>query len=200
MAWNDTIHTKKRKVIRPNITSHKAIISYLLTIYTSDRCLLCPDGSCLFADLSLGDFWCQDYSGEFNKMTNSTLVVQRTRRGNQALRIAEKQNLIQITELPETQKSRRLIRVFKHKRNLAVAFIKKKRKSKQPYPRYHFNISRKMTMEQFRALYFSSYYIFSRLKKNYLFRKLFLRFFFSKAGLIFSKTNALKRKVLFKYK
>lgn len=189
---------KDGRLVRPHITLIKTILSYLFSLYTPDRCLMCPDGSCLFADIAMGDFWAQDYSGDFRKLARHTLVVQRTEKGRKMLDIAEKEKLLKVLELPAEQESRRLMRVFTHKRSLCNAFIAVNRKKRKPYPEYNYTI-KLSRFEQLRILYLTPYYILKFFKHSFIFRKIFLKFFFSRAGLFFSNLNALRRKIIFKY-
>ena len=190
--------TKNGHVLGVPESIMKSALSYLFTIYTPNRCKFCPDGFCLFSDLSLGDFRCNDYSGEFSEMTNRTFVIQRTEKGAKALEIAQKQELLHIARLPGSEEPKRLTRVFKHKREFASAFIEESRRKGLPYPEFHFNTGGKTAFKQLRAYYLSPYYLFRRARKYKIFRKLFLKLFFSPAGELFAKMNSLRRGIMFK--
>ncbi len=187
------------RVTKAHRTTIKTAMSYLLSIYTHERCLLCLDGFSVFTDLSLGDFWCYDYSREFRNFSRSTLVIQRTGKGKKALEIAAKQNLLKIVELPKSEKSRRLTRVFEHKRDFALTSLRNKRRRKLPHPDYHFNSVYEITSKHLRAYYLSPYYLCGLLRKRKPFRMLFLRFFFSKVGIFFTRMNSIRRRAYFKY-
>jgi coenzyme F420 hydrogenase subunit beta len=188
---------KDGSIIRPHITLIKTVLSYLFSLYSPDRCLMCPAGTCVFSDISMGDFWAQDYSDEFRKLCRHTLVIQRTAKGKRMLDIAEKEKLLKVRELPASQESRRIARVFMDKRRLCNALIATNRKKGYPTPEYHYPIEQN-TLDRLCTIYSTPYYLLRKPRKIRLFRKLFLRFFFSNAGLFISHLNAIKRKLFFK--
>jgi coenzyme F420 hydrogenase subunit beta len=187
---------KDGSLFRPHITLIKTTLSYLYCLYSPNRCIMCPDGSCLFSDISMGDFWAQDYSDGFDKLSKHTLVIQRTAKGKRMLDIAENEKLLKVQVLPPEQKSRRLLRVFAHKRSLCNAYIASKKWGEKPYPEYHYPDNKNIFWHLY-ILAFTPYYLLRKIRKSMLFRKIYLRFFFSNAGLLVSRLNALRRKIFF---
>jgi len=81
-----------------NESNFSAKLSYteswrFLQVYRPFRCYLCPDGTSEFADISCGDPWYREPSSD---ETGRSLVLVRTERGREMLKLAEKAGYVHL--------------------------------------------------------------------------------------------------------
>lgn len=66
------------------------------SIFTPYRCLLCPDGTSEFADISVGDAWLPELSKD---NCGTSIIITRSKRGLEYLKIGDKSNFISLKEV-----------------------------------------------------------------------------------------------------
>jgi coenzyme F420-reducing hydrogenase beta subunit len=168
----------------------KPSLSYLYALHATDRCLLCPDGFCLFADLALGDFWCRDYGGELGRRERHTAILARTAAGTRALEIATAQGLLALGPLPEDQPLGRMNAVAAEKVGIALAFAARRRRRGAPSP--DFGLAAPAGE---RAWSRSPYALLAGVRRNPTLRRFALALLFSPAGELAGRLSGLRRKL-----
>ncbi len=167
----------------------KPSLSYLYALHATDRCLLCPDGYCLFADLALGDFWCRDYAGDLGRRERHTAVLARTPAGARALEIATARGLLSLAPLPEDQPLGRMNAVAAEKFGIALAFAARRRRRGLPAPDFGLPAPAGE-----RAWARSPYALLAVVRRSPRLRRLALALLFSPAGELAGRLSALLRR------
>jgi hypothetical protein len=171
------------------------VLNVLFKLYGADRCYLCIDALSEFADLSFGDFWAGDYTGELARHERCTLVSQRTPRGREILLEAEKHGAIAMHPLPPERRSRRIDKMALGKKNGNLAWMAARVRNGLPVPDYGFPLpplsgrGRRAVLK--RRLFF--------LLRGPRLRRLIVRLLFSPAGMVFERCNNFRKRLLGNY-
>ena len=168
----------------------KPSLSYLYALHATDRCLLCPDGYCLFADVALGDFWCRDYAGDLGRRERHTAVLARTPAGARALEVAAARGLLSLTPLPDDQPLGRMDAVAAEKLHIALAFAARRRRRGLPAPDFGLPAAAGE-----RAWSRSPYALLAAVRRSPALRRLALALLFSPAGELAGRLSGLRRRL-----
>ena len=196
--WPGGFHVvnKEGKGIPLHTTLYTTILNVLFKVYGPLRCFVCVDALSEFADISFGDFWAQDYMGDFSKLKRCSLVSQRTEKGKQILQQAEEAKEIKLYSLPTDRYSKRTINMANRKKTRALARISRMKKHGQPVPEYHLPLSpptrKAKRMEAMLRL--------ELLLRGSLSRKILLKFIFSRAARGFELVNLCRKNMFCKYR
>ncbi len=120
-----------------NMKSIKSAMTWLLRLYAPRRCLLCVDGACELADLSVGDFWATDYRDQYRNLGKCSHVTVRSLRGEKLLHSACRDKAIRCLPLPPEKASRTTSNFIWEKKKDAFIRIKRRRRRGKPVPEYH---------------------------------------------------------------
>lgn len=196
-GWPGGFHVvnKDGQGIPLHSTLYTTILNVLFKIYGAPRCYLCVDALSEYADLSFGDFWAHDYTGDLSKLERCTLVSQRTEKGKEILQTAKDDGAIAMYPLPADRCSKRIINMARGKKNRNLARIDRMKKKGQQIPDYHFSAptpSRKARRNELMLRW-------SFLFRGSLTRKLLLKFLFSRAAIGFERINLYRKKVFCNY-
>ena len=189
------VRTRGGKEIPLHATLYTTILNVMFKLYGAGRCFLCVDALSEFADLSFGDFWAQDYTGELAKMERCTLVSQRTDRGLEVLNAAREQGAIALYPLPRDRRSKRISRMAAGKKNLGFVRLARRSKKGLSCPDYHFALpplSATVRRREFLLRVFT-------LLRGPRMRRLILRILFSPAGLVYERLNLWRKKKFCEY-
>ena len=166
----------------------KPALSYLYALHATDRCLLCPDGFCLFSDLALGDFWCRDYPGELGRRERHTAILARTPAGVRALEIAEGRGLLALAPIPDGVPLGKMNAVAAEKRGIALALAARRRRRGLPSPDFGLPLPASE-----RAWLRSPYALFAGVRRRPPLRRLLLRLLFSPLGGLAGHLSRIRR-------
>jgi coenzyme F420 hydrogenase subunit beta len=169
------------------------ITTILMRLYGPERCFLCTDATCEFADISLGDFWAGSYEDYLGELGGSTLCSLRTRQGRELLESAERDGAVKLYHLPQERHSKRIIYYAMEKK--LEGFIRMHRFIHQGrgIPNYHHEIPRVNLMARFaEAIRYRSTHIF----RYHGIRRLLLKIVFSPFGqLVLAHISALRKNI-----
>jgi hypothetical protein len=153
------------------------------------------DGLAELADLSFGDFWAFDYTGEFGSLERCTLVSQRSRKGRELLREAEKDGVIVNHILPKDRLSKRTLSMVRGKWARARVFFAERKKENLPVPEYHVALPEPGRKEKRKTLSFHLFDLF-RTQRG---RRFILFILFSPLTLLLHKLNRARMKIFAHY-
>ncbi|MDX9819063.1 MAG: Coenzyme F420 hydrogenase/dehydrogenase, beta subunit C-terminal domain [Desulfococcus multivorans] len=176
-------------------TMYTTVLNVLFKLYGADRCYLCIDALSEFADVSFGDFWAGDYTGELAGHERCTLVSQRTPRGLEILLNAQKHGAISMYSLPPERRSRRIAKMALGKKKGNLAWMAEKVRLGLPVPDYSFPLP-PLSGSGRRAVL--SRRLFFLLRRPGL-RRLIVRILFSPAGMAFERCNNVKKRLFGRY-
>ena len=196
-AWPGGFHVIDRqgRKIPLHSTLYTTLLNVLFRLYGAKRCYLCVDALSEFADISFGDFWAHDYTGELRDHERCTLVSQRTSIGKRILSEAEQAGAISMYQIPKERFSKRILNMAARKKNRSLAGIVRLRKNGRVAPDYHFSFSDpsiKVRCQDFllRATF---------LLRGKLIRNVLLKLLFSRAMIYFEHVNLLRKRVFCNY-
>ncbi len=185
------VQLKDSTTVPLHTTLYTTQLNILFKIYGAKRCYMCVDALSEFADLSFGDFWAHDYTGEYANYTQATLLSQRTPLGMKIVQEAIDDGAISFHSLPRERASKRITNMAKGKKGRSMVRIGRRKKTGQAYPHYHFQSltpSAKARRHE-RILRFFS------LFRGSVARKIVLRFLFSRAANVYEKGNLFRKKL-----
>lgn len=182
----------KEVMLHPKILN-KDVMSIMFRLYGPSRCYLCVDGSAEYADLSFGDFWAFDYPKEFASKRQCTLISQRTPRGLEVLKAAEKAGAISLSALPQGFKSKRTLSMIKEKKRSAFTRFVRHKKLGLAYPDYNFTIPPIGFNDRRNELV----YRFSFLFRGQYSRRVILKILFSPVGVYIERLNAVRKNIFY---
>ncbi|MEN8233089.1 MAG: Coenzyme F420 hydrogenase/dehydrogenase, beta subunit C-terminal domain [Thermodesulfobacteriota bacterium] len=196
-GWPGGFHVVDRagKGTALHSTLYTTILNVLFKIYGAPRCYLCVDALSEYADISFGDFWAHDYSGELSRLERCTLVSQRTERGLEILQRAEENGAITIYNLPAERYSRRIINMVNGKKSRNLARINRMKKKGQQVPEYYFSAAVPGGKARRKELMLRMSFLF----RGEVARKLILRLLFSRAAKGFEQVNLYRKKLFCNY-
>lgn len=186
---------KEGREIPLHTTLYTTILNVLFKIYGARRCFVCVDALSEYADISFGDFWSQDYTGNLSKLKRCTLVTQRTEKGKIILQQAEKDRAVTLYNLPSDRYSKRTTNMANRKKTRAVARICRMKKHGQPVPEYHLAESLPKQKAKRKEMMLRIEF----LLRGSFFRKILLKFLFSKAANGFEQFNLYRKKKFCNY-
>lgn len=191
-AWPGGFHIVNRdqKGIALHTTMYTTILNILFKIYGASRCYLCIDAVSEYADLSFGDFWAQDYLEDYSRLERCTLVSQRTDRGREILRQAEKDGAVTLYPLPPERYSKRILNMAKGKKNVNLARITRLKSRGQAVPDYHFPVSPPGRKARRKEMLLRFFFLFRGPGS----RRLALKFLFSRAANLYEQVNQFRKK------
>jgi coenzyme F420 hydrogenase subunit beta len=196
-GWPGGFHVVKKDGTEVSLhsTLYTTVLNVLFKIYGAPRCYLCVDALSEYADISFGDFWAQDYPGDFHKLERCTLVSQRTEKGKEILQKAEQDGAITVYHLPSGRYSKRIINMARGKKSRNLARIARMKKKGQQVPEYHFPVPTPSRKARLRELMLR----LSFLLRGSFARKMLLKFLFSKAAKGFERVNLYRKKMFCNY-
>lgn len=196
-GWPGGFHVtnKAGKKIPLHSTLYTTILNVLFKIYGAPRCYLCIDGLSEFADISFGDFWAHDYTGELSKLERCTLVSQRTPKGKTILQKAEDSGAISIYHLPADRYSKRINNMVKGKKSRGLARMYAMNRNKKKTPDYHFPVPKPSAKARRSQLILRLWF----LLRGPIARKFILKFLFSSAAQRFEQINLYRKKIFCNY-
>jgi coenzyme F420 hydrogenase subunit beta len=185
------IATLKNGTTRMLFSIHiRTAINALFSLYSAKRCNVCYDASAEFADLSFGDFWAGDYSGNLSEMKQSTIVYQRTPKGAEIIGQAVAAKAWYAQKLPPDRNSKRILEMARGKKQKALALLQHQALHNNKVPCYHFDITTALPMEKSSL---NKYRFYSMLRKTFL-RKMMIKVLFSPLGNIVDYLNQQRQK------
>lgn len=187
---------KNRSEVILNKIQIRLFMNFMFRLYGCQRCSLCIDTLCEYADLSFGDFWSQDFSGFYQSLTQSTLVSQRTEKGAQLLERAKRDKAIFLYELSGEHRSKRIINTARVKKKRAFVKLNRLKMKGQPYPDYHFPLPRQSEIGGYPVYLIHRFWEWMR--RPFL-RKIILKTSLSKFSLILEKINIQKQRFFCNY-
>lgn len=110
--------------------------NYSYHLYTPQRCLMCPDYSAEFADISVADFWVRGEDGEYLHPEGTTLVLCRTQRGHQVLQQMRSQGYITAMPLGKRVAESSFAHLYRDKRISPSVRGQWREAQGQPAPQY----------------------------------------------------------------
>lgn len=196
-GWPGGFHVvnKDGKGIPLHSTLYTTILNVLFKIYGAPRCYLCIDALSEYADVSFGDFWAHDYTGDLSRLERCTLVSQRTEKGKEILQKAEEDRAISMYHLPADRYSKRITNMAKGKKGRNLARIDRMKKKGQQVPEYHFPVPEASRKARRKELMLRASFLF----RGTVARKLILKFLFSRAAKGFEHVNLYRKKVFCNY-
>ena len=196
-GWPGGFHVVDRegKGTPLHTTLYTTILNVLFKIYGAPRCYHCVDAMSAFADISFGDFWAHDYTGELSRLERCTLVSQRTAKGGEILRKAEADEAITMYHLPAERFSRRISNMAAGKKSRSLARIHRMKKNGRPVPDYHFPVPVPGGKARRKELMLRMSFMF----RGTTARKLILKLLFSRAANGFELVNQYRKKLFCNY-
>lgn len=173
----------------------KNVMNVMFRLYGADRCGLCVDALAEYADLSFGDFWTFDYPDKFQELERCTLISQRTPKGLELLREAEKDGAIISHLLPEDRMSKRILQMSQGKKNRAFVRLHKRGLKGEATPQYSFDFPPPTTKAKRSEFFYS---LFTLLRGEHT-RKMVLKILFSPVGVLLDRINILRKNIFCNY-
>ncbi len=173
----------------------KDIMNVMFRLFGAKRCYLCIDALAEYADLSFGDHWAMDYSGDMGRLERCTLVSQRTGRGLQLLRQAEKENMITLHHLPKDRVSKRILTMARGKISRSFVRLLHLKAKNEPVPNYHCVLPESSAVDRRNALMYWIFFLFRGQRA----RRFILRILFSPLGKFLDQLNTMRKKKFCKY-
>jgi len=196
-GWPGGFHVQKKdgSEISLHKINAKNVMNVMFRIYGSKRCYLCYDALAEYADLSFGDFWAFDYTGEWSKRERCTLVYQRTKRGKILLEEAMANGAIHMNTLPPERDSRRILQMATGKKNNTIARLYERKKKGYSNPNYFFPLP-EPTRQTKRSI---KLYNLFQLLRGPLRRKMVLWILFSPIGAFLDRLNIIRKNTFHNY-
>lgn len=196
-GWPGGFHVVDRKGTERALhtTLYTTILNILFKLYGASRCYLCIDALSEFADLSFGDFFAHDYSGDLAQLERCTLVSQRTEKGKELLRDAENHGAIAMHPLPADRYSKRILNMAKGKKNRNLARIKHLKKNGLQVPEYHIPLQVPGRKARRSELMLRLWFLF----RGPVTRKIMLKFLFSKTAKVYETVNQYRKQMFCNY-
>ncbi len=157
--------------------------NYLYYLYTPQRCLMCPDFSSEFADISVSDFWVRGEDGEYLHPQGTTLVMCRTKRGQEIFQQIRAKGYITAMPLGKREVDISVQRLYRDKRISPSVRIKWRESAELPAPQYHLQILPPTLSDCLRERLRQVKFVFAHSRWT---RKLMIRLFFSPLGNLFT--------------
>ena len=173
----------------------KNVMNVMFRLYGSERCYLCTDALAEYADLSFGDFWAFDYSGELAKLERCTLISQRTASGLHLLEQAVGDGFISMQTLPKERASKRILNMSRGKKSRNFIRLLRKQKKGEAVPDYH----SPFPVQPVKAIRKEMLYRFFFLFRGPFARRLVLRILFSPLGVLLNRLNILRKNMFCTY-
>lgn len=174
----------------------KDVMNVMFRLYGPERCKLCIDALCEYADLSFGDFWAFDFSEDLAIHERCTLISQRTGVGRELMEEIQKSNDFSVFALPLARNSKRILRMAQGKKTRSFVGLFHRIEQNRPYPLYNVDIA-KPTQKARRSVFL--YSLFTKIKAP-LFRTLILKLLFSPIGVLAYKLNTLRKNRVHDYR
>lgn len=168
----------------------KNIMTVMFKLYEPERCALCVDALSEYADLSFGDFWAFDYTGDFAELERCTLISQRTQVGLKILREAEASKMIAMHLLPEERMSKRILNMSRGKKSRAFGRLREREAKGLSRPSYQFELP--VPSSKIKYDYFT-------LIRGARMRKIILKIVFSPLGVILDRINNARKDIFCNY-
>jgi coenzyme F420 hydrogenase subunit beta len=171
-----------------------AAYNYLFHLYTPQRCLDCTDFSAEFTDLSVADYWVRGEDGHYLHREGSSLVLCRTRRGEEMLLRLMAAGHLAGSPMEAAEVDRAFQPLWKEKRVSPFVRAERLRARGETPPDYGLQPERPLTSsdrrgERLQALTF----IFSHGDFT---RRLMVKLLFSPLGDLFTGLNILRKRWL----
>jgi coenzyme F420 hydrogenase subunit beta len=178
--------------------AYSTVTNLLFRLYGAERCLVCVDGLAEYADLSFGDFWAADYADSFNSLTQCTLVSQRTAKGLEVLKEAEKAAALILHPLPADRFSKRSLDMVQEKRHRASVYAVEREKVRLGNPNYHISLPKPGFKEKKSTCsYLLLHFLRHKKEMRLALIKLLLN---SRLGLLFHRLITRGQRLLGKYR
>ena len=197
-AWPGAVVAEKRdgcKIPLYPSEAHSTVHQLLGGLYGAERCLVCMDGLAEYADLSFGDFSAAEYTdGKLNTLTQCTLVCQRTSKGLELLKEAERAGSLILHRLPAAHFPKQTLALSQAKRQRTAVYAVERKRKRLPNPNYHISLPKPGFKEKKSTCSYLLLDIFRHHKAWRLFLiKLFLN---SHIGLILHRLNRVGKRLL----
>lgn len=173
----------------------KNVMNVMFRLFGAQRCYLCSDALAEYADLSFGDFWAFDYTGELAKLERCTLVSQRSERGMALLNRALSDGAISMHELPKERASKRILNMAREKKLRSRVRMYRLHRKGQPIPDFHSNL----VPPELNARFYDMLYRFFELFRGVTGRTFILRILFSPLGVVLDRLNIMRKNIFCKY-
>ena len=157
--------------------------NYLYHLYTPQRCLMCPDYSAEFADISVSDFWVRGEDGEYLHPEGTTMVMCRTERGREILQQMRAKGYITAMPLGQREVDASFDHLYRDKRVSPFVRMQWREAEGLPAPQYHLPTPPPTADDLRQERLRQATFIFSKFKWT---RKLMLVIFFSPFGTLFT--------------
>lgn len=157
--------------------------NYLYHLYTPQRCLMCPDYSAEFADISVSDFWVRGDDGEYLHPEGTTMIMCRNQRGKEIIAKMRAQGYITAMPLGQQEVESSFHHLHHDKRVAPFVRIQWREADGKKAPQYHLDVPEPTKEENRKESLRQATFIFSRYQWT---RKLMLIIFFSRFGELFT--------------
>jgi coenzyme F420 hydrogenase subunit beta len=174
----------------------KDVMNVMFRLYGPERCKLCIDALCEYADLSFGDFWAFDFSADLAQHERCTLISQRTRVGKELMEEIQGSGEFTVHALPHARNSKRILRMAEGKKTRSFVGLLQRRKRNRPYPFYNIEIPRQNGKAR-RSVFL--YALFTKIQAR-LFRTIVLKLLFSPVGVLAYRLNTLRKNIVNDYR
>lgn len=157
--------------------------NYLYHLYTPQRCLMCPDYSAEFADISVSDFWVRGEDGEYLHPEGTSMVMCRTERGQEILKQMRELGYITAMPLGKQEVEASFDHLYRDKRVYPFVRIQWREAQGLSTAQYHLPISPSTQEDHRHEGLRQATFIFSKGKWM---RQLMLAIFLSRFGEVFT--------------
>lgn len=173
----------------------KNVMNVMFRLFGARRCYLCSDALAEYADLSFGDFWAFDYTGELATWERCTLVSQRTERGLAILKKAVADGAINMHELPKERASKRILNMAQGKKLRSNMRRYRLQNEGGKIPNFHDDVVRPKMSARFYDMLYSSFELF----RGPVGRTLIIKILFSPVGGVLDRLNVIRKNIFCKY-
>lgn len=170
----------------------KNVMNVMFRLFGAERCYLCVDALAEYADLSFGDFWAFDYTGDLAKMERCTLISQRTDAGEKLMQQAAADGAITLHTLPKEYMSQRILKMAQGKKGRNRVRFLRMQSQRKPVPEYHVSFDESTSRAKRSEFLYRCWFPF----RGKIGRTLLLKILFSPLGDVVDMVNE-KRKKLF---
>lgn len=184
----------KEKLLHSIVYSN--MISVMVRLYGAERCFLCTDAMCEFADISFGDFWANDYQDHLGDLSWCTLCSQRTKRGRELLESAERDGAIKLFHLPRERYSKRIIYYAMEKKLECFVRLRRLKHQGRTVPDYHHEVPKTNLMAWVAE---AIRYRGTRIFRGPRTRLMVLKILFSPFGKVLDRINTLRKNICHRY-
>ncbi len=147
-GWPGNVVIKMRNGGEKRLPSTEARSILFSGFFIPWRCTMCCDGTSELADLSFGDAWLRETSGD---KIGSSLIISRNEIGENLLQVAKSKGIIRIQEISRDKVLKACGRIITFKKKQIMARFKLLNLIGKKHPEYHTKIPKPSILSYFKG-------------------------------------------------